>query len=74
MDQKQLHVRKTYKTRKSANNWSSCFGKIVENIALSRVLLAVLLKYFNQLHDEVSELCCDCLRDVQKFRISVVQF
>ena len=47
-------------------------GQIVEIVALSRVLLAVFLKSFNQLHDEVPELCCDWFRGMQNFRIPVV--
>ena len=41
-------------------------------MALSRVLLAVFLKSFNQLHDEVPELCYDWFRGMQNFRIPVV--
>ena len=39
--QKQIHVWDLYKRSKSANNWSSIFGLIEENMDLSCILLTV---------------------------------
>ena len=48
--QKQLHVRKSYKTHKSP---LPCIGNYEENIDLSRIHLAVLMKF--RLHGKLSQ-------------------
>ena len=41
LSQKKVQVHKSYKTREWSNKLSYCFGKIEENMDLSRIILAV---------------------------------
>ena len=59
--QKQLHVRKSYKTQKSQ---LSCIGNYEENIDLSRIHLAVLIKF--RLHEKVSQSQMRKFEEIQK--------
>ena len=59
--QKQFLVRKSYKTHKSP---LSCIGNYEENINLSRIHLAVLMKF--RLHGKVSQSQMRKFAEIQK--------